>query len=377
MLLWVVFAVLTALAIAIIAAPLVRGVRASDLTGTTPDIEVYKAQLNELDRDVDRGVISVAEAESARIEVSRRLLAEEERAAKIAGAVTAGPGRAGMIGVVILVPVLAAFIYVNLGSPQLPGQPMVARIADNPETQDIRLLVARVETHLADNPEDGRGWAVVAPVYRRLGRYDDAARAFANVIRLSGTSAELEADHGEMLVAADDGVVNSAAREAFERAVALDASAIKPRFFLAMALGQDGSNDAAIAAWTDLLNTPGDPDATWRARAREQLAGLGADVPDAPAQQPGPTREQMAAAQDMSQADRQAMIEGMVSGLAERLSEGEGDIDDWLRLIRAYSVLGRPDDAVAAAQTARERFASDSAALGRIDAATRQVDNGS
>ncbi|MCC0012886.1 MAG: c-type cytochrome biogenesis protein CcmI [Rhodobiaceae bacterium] len=370
MLLWILFAAMAAFAVLIVAAPLARPGGKAARTDSA-DLEVYKAQLRELERDVDRGVIDTREAEAARIEISRRLLAEEERAGKVVEAAAGGSHKGLLYAVVTAIPLFAVGVYILLGSPQLPGQPMAQRMEEATEGQDIQLLVARVEKHLADNAEDGRGWEVLAPVYRRIGRFDDSARAYANTIRLLGETAERHADYGEMLVAAADGVVKDDARAAFERAIALDPQAIKPRFFLAMAIEQDGDDDRAIAAWNDLLASPQDPGGGWRDRVRERIAALGGKTA------PGPTQEQMAAAQEMSAGDRQAMIESMVAGLAERLEQGEGGIDDWLRLIRAYGVLGRHGDAETAAQTASSRFAGDDAALGRIDEARRQAVNGS
>lgn len=373
MLLWIVFAILTAAAVALVALPLARRRPAAGQhdAAASPDLAVYKAQLGELDRDVERGVIAPSEAEAARIEISRRLLAEQDRQAALPAAGSPASTRASLGGVVVAVPALALAGYLLLGSPQLPGQPMAERMQHQAETQDMELLVARVEKHLAANPEDGRGWDVLAPVYRRMGRFNDAARAYASAIRLLGETPERAADYGEMLVAADDGLVNADARSAFERALKLDSTAVKPRFFLALGLEQDGARDAAVAAWSDLLALPGEADAPWRERVREHLAALGAPLP------PGPTSEQVAAASQMSSGDRQAMIESMVAGLAERLANGGGSIDEWLRLIRAYGVLGKAEEARSAIATARAQFTGDNAALGRIDAAAAQIDNGS
>ena len=278
-------------------------------------------------------------------------------------------------GMVLVIPAATIGLYVLLGSPGLPGQPIADRFAAQPEDQDLAVLVARVEQHLADNPEDGRGWDVVAPVYRRLGRFDDAVRAYRNVIRLLGPTAEREADLGEMLVAADDGIVNADARAAFERALVLDERAIKPRFFLALATEQDGDAQAAIARWRELLESPEEPQGRWRDHARERLVALGGDPPPVPEAVPGPDEDQVAAAQDMSAEDRQAMIESMVSGLAERLEAEGGSVEEWIRLIRAYAVLNRPDDAQAAIAGARAQYAGDTAALGRIDAIAAQFEN--
>ncbi len=372
MLLWIIFAVLTVLAVLILAAPLARRRDGESAEAQLADMAVYKAQLSEIDRDLERGVLDKAEAESARIEVSRRLLAEEARGQ---GTAAATRTRGALTVLVLSVPVATIGFYLVLGSPDLPGQPIAERLAAQPEDQDLALLVTRVEQHLADNPQDGRGWEVLAPVYRRMGRFDDAARAYAAVIRLLGSTAERESDFGEMLVVAADGIVNADARAAFERSLTLDPRGTKPRYFLALAAEQDGDAKTAIARWTQLLASPEEPQARWRDSARERLVALGGTPPPPPETAPGPDEEQVAAAQDMSAEDRQAMIEGMVAGLAQRLGAEGGSVEEWLRLIRAYGVLNRPDDARAAIAQARAQYADDTAALGRIDAVAQQFDN--
>ena len=113
------------------------------------------------------------------------------------------------------------------------------------------MLVAKVEEHLAAHPEDGRGWDVIAPVYLRLGRADDAARAFQNAIRLLGSTAERQTGLGEAILSAEGGIVTADARTAFEAAQRLDPAAPGPRFFLALAAEQEGEAAAAADALAD------------------------------------------------------------------------------------------------------------------------------
>src|SRR5262249_32469898 len=135
----------------------------------------------------------------------------------------------------VLLPAGALTLYLLLGSPQLPGEPLAARLAAPAANRPIESLIAQVENHLERNPDDGRGWEVLAPVYMRVGRFDDAVRAWRNAIRLNGTSAVREADLGEAQVAAANGVVTEEAKAAFDRALKLDAQNVMARFYTGMA----------------------------------------------------------------------------------------------------------------------------------------------
>src|SRR5947209_4438662 len=242
--LWFVLALMTAAAMFAALWPLGRGTPVGPRGGT--DLAVYRDQLEEIARDRAAGLIGVAEAEAARVEVSRRLIAAADSQVPNA---TASEGtfrrRATTIAVLIALPALAAVLYLKLGSPQLPGQPLVSRGTTPMQERTLDTLVAQVEDHLVKNPEDGRGWEVVAPVYMRLGRFDDAVKARRNALRLNGGSAVREADLGESLMAQANGVVTDDAKAAFERALEHDAKSLKARFFLAVAAHQDGQGDKA------------------------------------------------------------------------------------------------------------------------------------
>jgi cytochrome c-type biogenesis protein CcmH len=341
-LLWISIAILTAAAIMAVLLPLGRPARESDPNEQAR--RVYRDQLKELERDKAEGRISAEEAEAARTEIARRLLAVGEpkgEAAQPDGSLAARRAAAllGLIGI----PVVSLGLYLSLGAPALPGQPLAARLAEPAAEDDVEALIARVEDHLARSPEDGRGWDVLAPVYLRLGRADDAAQAYRNAIRLLGSTAERQTGLGEAILAAEGGVVTADAREAFEAAYALDPDAPAPRFYLALAAEQEGNlSDAAELLRALLADAPAD--AHWRPAVEESLARV-----ESPS---GPTAEQMAAAEEMSAEEQTAMIEGMVEGLAERLREEPNDAEGWLRLIRSYVVLGRTSDAAEAARDA-------------------------
>jgi len=169
---------------------------------------IYRDQLEEVDRDVVRGVIAESEAGAARTEIARRLI----RAGETPPASAAGPGRLPTIAAALIVamPVAALGLYLLLGSPHDPDQPLSAR-QEAVALQDVTKLVAAVEAHLAAAPDDGKGWEVIAPVYARLGRYADAVRAYSVAISILGSTPEREAGLGEARTAMIEGMVASLA----------------------------------------------------------------------------------------------------------------------------------------------------------------------
>lgn len=346
MVFWFFIIALTASAVLAVLLPL-AGRRERAGGGVEHDREVYLDQLAELERERDEGRIGADEAEAARTEIARRLLAVDTAAEP-----AARPGRsrfrrrfAALVALVVL-PLMSIVTYNRLGSPHLPALPLQARMTAPESGQDIRALVARVEKHLAENPGDGQGWEVLGPVYMRLERPRDAMAAFASAIRLLGPTSEREASLGEAIAAAEGGIVTRSAREAFERALKLDPQSVRARFYLALAYEQEGESEKAADGFRALL-ADAPPDAPWRPFAEQALARVGGAAP-------GPTREQVAAAENMSEDDRRQMIEGMVAGLAERLERDPANPEGWVRLVRAYMVLERRDDALAAAGKALE-----------------------
>jgi len=378
MTLWFVFALMTAAAVFAVLWPLSR--RGVSLREGS-DVAVYRDQLDEIERDQATGLIGEAEAQAARVEVSRRLIAAAdstdaggetgtEKAPDVGDRSPLWRRRMTAAAALLLVPIGAAALYLTIGSPQLPGEPLAGRLQAVHDNSPIAKMVAQVESHLAKNPNDARGYEVLAPVYLRLGRAQDAVNARRKVIELAGETAARQADLGEALVVAANGVVSDEAKRAFEQALNLDPNEIKARFFTGLAAQQDGNIEKAAEIWRGLL-AKAPPDAPWVATVRQALAGIGKTVsPSAGAVasgQPGPSAADVAAAGQMSAEDRKAMIQGMVARLADRLKQDGNDVAGWQRLLRAYMVLGERDKAVAAAADARKALAGDPDKLRQID----------
>ena len=343
MTLWFVFALMTAAAVFAVLWPLGRGAR-TQRHGS--ESVVYKDQLSEVTRDAASGLIEPAEADAARVEISRRLLAASEAETNTASTASVSFRRAVAVFALIVMPLIAAGFYARLGSPALGDFPIASRTAAPAANAPLDRLVAQVETHLEKNPADGRGWEVLAPVLFKLGRYDDAARAWRNSITYNGETASRRADLGEAMAAAAGGVVTNEAKTELERAIALDPNEVKARYLVGLAAEQDGRTADAANIWRGMLASAPN-DAPWRPLVQAALVRVGVDAPKL-------SDDTVAAAKDMSESDRNTMIRGMIDRLATRLKDNGDDVEGWLRLVRAYIVLGERDKAQGALTQARQ-----------------------
>ena len=362
MALWLIFAVMTAVAMGAVLWPLVVRPRPPAAAGEN-DAAVYRDQLEEVARDQAAGRIGAGEAEAARTEVSRRLIA----AARRAGAEPPSPRpawwrrRGVAIAALVALQAAAIALYYVLGSPTLAGEPLDSRVtAAHGGDQSIEAMFAKVEGHLAEHPEDGRGWEVIAPVYMRLGRFDDAAKARANAVRLLGATAQRLADVGEALVAAADGVVTAEAKAAFDEAIRLDPTDVSARFYQGLAAEQDGSRDQAGRIWRAML-ADAPEGAQWPEYVRRALARL--DAPATAPAAPGPALP----AGEAAPSGQDQMIRSMVERLAARLQKDGSDVEGWIRLVQSYKVLGESDRVLGAIGAARHALADDADKLRRFE----------
>src|SRR6188768_2289469 len=317
MTLWFLFALMTVAAIFAVLWPLSRG--GSGQVGGSEAV-VYRDQLAEIERDVAAGLIGVSEAEAARVEIGRRLLAAADGERDLPARSNLGLRRASAIVALVGLPIAAVTFYLALGSPRLGDFPLASRTRTADVNQPLENMVAQVVAHLEKNPADARGWTVLAPVLARLGRYDDAVGAYRNVITYAGDNAERRADLGEALALAAGGVVTAEAKSEFERAVAQNSEEPRANYFLGLAAEQDGRKADAAAIWRAVL-AKAPPDAPWRPLVQDALTRVGGSAA------PSLSNETMAAAKDMSDPDRNEMIRGMVDRLAMRLKQNSGDVE--------------------------------------------------
>tara|TARA_E500000318_G_scaffold84121_2_gene79849 strand:- start:27 stop:1535 length:1509 start_codon:yes stop_codon:yes gene_type:complete len=371
---------------------------ADDEEAGSEALAVYRDQLQELERDLDAGRLGAEDFEAAKLEVERRMLAaaaEQEKAETASPQSVRKRRLAASVLVIFAVPAGALLTYVSVGNPSMPDLPLAARtdgagtraLAGSPgnpaSTQGsagapqqaqpgVSEMVSGLEAKLANNPDDGDGWALLGRSYMVTERYDDAVEAYGKALALVPDNLQLVAARGEALVLAADGMVPPAAVEDF-RAVNLS-QPLEPRarYYLGLARSQAADAAGALKWWIALeADTP--PGAPWEALVTQRIDEIGTEAgidvaslrdaerksrPERPQQMatpmpnappagttPGPTADDVAAAQNMTAEDRSAMIQSMVDGLASRLEEEPDDLDGWLRLARAYGVLGKTEEA--------------------------------
>ncbi|MEM7221771.1 MAG: c-type cytochrome biogenesis protein CcmI [Pseudomonadota bacterium] len=344
---WLIAGSLILITLAVLLIPLLRAAK-TPAPRTEHDLAVYRDQLAEVERDLSRGVLDPEEAEAARQEVKRRLLVADATPNQPAAA-----RRAGLvlpIALALLVPAASLALYFGLGSPGQPSLPFAERPAPEPPPVEMVQAIEQLAARLAQQPEDTQGWQLLGRSYAQLGRFREAAEAFNQSIAHGDDSADAYANLGEMLAAAQNGTLGAASRQAFAAALERDPNNPRARYYGGLALAQDGRLAEALQVWRN-LERDSPTEAPWRPLLEQQIAALGAELGEAPAA-PGPSQSDVAAAAEMSPEERAAFIESMVARLASRLQETPDDLEGWLRLARAYGVLGRRDDGLAALERA-------------------------
>ena len=379
MVFWIVCAVLTLIVAALMAAPLLRPKEMGD---DNPDIAIYRAQLAEIDRDLERALLEPEEAERARTEVARRLLAASKAAVKPTAA--SKPNRWLPATLVIVMLGVGFGTYAIIGAPGYPDMPLQGRLAASEEMRanrpsqaaleaaapvppaadvpdEYRTAVDQLRVIAPTRPDDLEAWSRLAVAEVELRNYAGAAIAQQKVVTIKGEAVEI-LDLQRLLdlkVVAAGGFVSPEAEEVIGRIMDIDAGNIAARYYLGALYNQTDRPDLALRLWREIVEN-GDPSNFHVASARAQIgdAAFRAGVEYALPEARGPSFAQMDAAQDMSEEDQQAMIGGMVAGLADRLATQGGPAEDWARLIRAYGVLGNQEAARTVWTEAQQVFVS-------------------
>jgi len=352
MMLWVIFVLLALATGALLVVPLLR--RAADpLARSAFDLQVYREQLAELDRDKERGVLAADQAEAARTEIHRRILAAEETDSAPRSASRLQLPLALLLGLGL--PLIAAVIYSRLGAPELPGKPFAARQAD--PAFKMEALLGQLAAHLQAQP-DGDGYRRLGEGYMTLQRYQEAVEAFRQAQALGVQDGTMASSWGEAVTMTQGGMVGPEARHEFLQALAEDPHNPQARFYIGLGYAQIGEFNKAVAIWRDLEKDSGG-DAPWLPALRQHIAEAAkqggfdpASVPPAAPEIPkGPEANPGAAAAIASMApeQRDATIRSMVDGLAAKLKDKPDDFDGWMRLAMSYKVLKETDKAKDAA----------------------------
>jgi cytochrome c-type biogenesis protein CcmH len=404
MMLWLILTVMTSAAAVWLSVPFIRRLDRPQ-AGGAGEVEVYRDQLQEIDRELRQGLIDGRDADIARIEVKRRVLTldrPERPAMPRLALVERNFAVLGVTGVVLLGSV--ALYGVTEGQRAPLDISATTEQATRSERQPqnsvppVEEMIQRLATRLVQNPNDLDGWRTLGWAYLNTGRFSEAGEVYAKAIELGPDIAELRGARVEALVRAADGIVTPDAKSAIEDALKLDRTDIRARFFMGLAKAQAGDRASALADWRTLL-TDANSDEPWTADLKDRISelesGVDADAgavatasewavagslasrtpavsPSAPRDEMGPGRQDVPTAKAMPPADRSAMIRGMVDRLANRLEQSPRDADGWIKLIRARIVLGESDLARQALRRGLQAFGEDPPERDRIVAAAQQ-----
>jgi cytochrome c-type biogenesis protein CcmH len=353
------------------------------------DLLIYKDQLVEVEKDLEKGVLSKSESDAARIEVSRRILLADKRSKLEKQTVSISQNHNKLITFIILIFILAGSfsIYAFLGNPSLPDMPLQARLAEIKENRSQRIsqeeaellvpdeiieapsdylaLVSKLRIAMKERPNDIQGLRLLALHEFSLGKYRSARKAHLKIINVLGETATAKdlIDFAEVMIVATNGYVSPEAEFILRRGLEMKPNDGRARYYSGLSMAQSGRPDVTLRLWENLLDE-GPDDAPWIPLIKEQIVDVArlVGVNLAQDQLPGPTSEQINSAETMSDIDRKEMIQGMVSSLSNRLANEGGTVNEWARLIRALGVLGETANASKIwieAQTIFERNSSD------------------
>ncbi|PZO67113.1 MAG: c-type cytochrome biogenesis protein CcmI [Paracoccus denitrificans] len=387
-------------------APLMRPVTVARPTAAY-DLDVYRQQLRDVERDVSRGVIPPDEADRVRVEISRRVLEADRALATTQKTADRAPGAGAVIAltVAILLGCLGAYIF-YLGHPAMPDQPLSARLASAKANYDARptqqaaeaafpetpvdadpsyaALVQQLRERVAAQPNDQQALRLLVRNEQALGHIRAAKDAQTRLIALnaSGTSADDLAELAALTVASAGGIVTAEAERHIDDALKLDAQNGLARYLRGVLLAQTGRPDLTFPIWADLLTRDDAASAPWASSVRQAMPAIAwlAGQPDytlpeppAAAALPGPDADAVAAAADQTPEERAEMVQGMVASLESRLATDGGSAEEWARLITAHVVIGNTDHARNILAEARQIFASSPDGLTTINSAATQA----
>jgi cytochrome c-type biogenesis protein CcmH len=389
---WIAIGLMALATIAALLWPILKA-PAATMSRAAYDMTVFQDQLKEVDRDLERGVLTADEADAARLEIQRRILSASKAPMETTTSETepkTSRGRIGIAAVVaVLVPLLAVGIYIEVGAPGLTKPEALKAEANGegqtaehggPSDEQINKMVEQLAQKVAQNPNDAEGVTLLARTYRQLGRFADAVKQYNHLVLLK-PEADTFSSLGEVIVAAADGQVSKEAHDALLKALSLDRTEPRARFYLGLEQAEKGQPKNAIAIWRD-LSASAPQDAPWLGMVKEQMAGVaqeagippmtvdpkhpldfvpaeemalakmqaaapplagatppaGAPMAGMPPGMPG-GGPNMSALQGSMSPDQIKMVEGMVKGLAEKLEKNPDDYKGWMMLGRSYTVL--------------------------------------
>ncbi|MCF8473333.1 MAG: c-type cytochrome biogenesis protein CcmI [Emcibacter sp.] len=352
---WVLFFGLLLVTLIFILVPLFR-YRNKITPPADNNLDVYKAQLSELEADQENGIVSEAEAASARLEIERRLLrvAEGNDTAKKQALENMIPKNYLALASAFIL-IVTSGLYFIIGSPGMPdfalkdqSHSMAKLAARDSGSENIINEVAKVRAYLQANPNDAEAWHALGQYSVQLKDKAMAASSFQRWYELSPNNVEAAVIYAESLIVLSDGQIGPAASLVFNKARRVDFRNPGLRHYTALAQYQAGNVEQALNMWKTLETDSAD-DAPWLphvkswVRRAERDLGISTTANDvAPTISPS----DKAAIEQMSDEEQSAMIKSMVARLQEKMDQNPDNIEGWFRLAKAYMVLGQKEDVI-------------------------------
>lgn len=355
---WLGVLILAAIGAVSVVWPLLRSGGAQTLDRADGALAIFTDQLAEVDRDMARGLISETEADAAKTEIKRRMLsADKERGS--AGHATGG--NIVLLAMAVAVPLGAAGIYSVMGAPDVPSVPFAERAQEQETQSDLTVLTERLESRLLAEPGGGEseGWQLLATTYMNMGRVGDSIRAWEVLVAREDATSATYSQYAEALITAESGVVTTRARAALAKAQELDPANPAVTYYIAIGMEQDGQTPSARRLLIERIAQETTPQ-EWMPFFMSEVNRMGAEFGLDPVNLPefadaprGPSQEDVEAAAELTPEERMEFIRSMVAGLAERLADDPSDLQGWMQLARAYSVLGETENAREALTSAK------------------------
>lgn len=381
-LIWIIIALIITITLGLLIWPILRDRNTQITVRESYDVAIYKDQLKEADREFERGLLTTEQLDAVKTEIQRKLIvaADQSAAAVYASSEPSNPKMITAFGLVLFLSIGSVAVYSYLGSPTLGNLAFVDRDIEKERkaqsggqaVSEMTTVIDRLEQKLATDPNNLEGWLMLGRSAISMGQFPRAVKAYEQALALSPGNIDVLIDYAETLVLSNEGQVTEDALKSFKYAHKTNAAHPKARYYIALHHAQAGNMRLAIQDWVDLLAISL-PDAPWIQTVQSQIKDaakeskidiasikpsleaqpIGANIRESPqATVPGPSQSEVKAAGEMSADERQKMILSMVKRLADRLEENPNDRQGWLRLSKAYNVLGDTEKAGQALQQA-------------------------
>ena len=329
---------------------------------------IYYDQLNEIKRDLDRGLLSPLDGEALKAEIEKRLETNEKNITAEATNKQKKPSTRIPIVMAILmagvIPFMSYGLYFYLGSPEKKDLPFAKRKpVSSVDTTNVKMdvLVKKLRKRLDQDPDQLKGWILLGKSLVNLNRFDDASKAFKRALEIAPNRAEIASFAAETSFMAQGGEFNQEVRYFFKLAQKINPREHKALYYLGLDAFMEKKYSTAIQYWVDLISIS-PVGAPWLDSVRDRLIVASKagklkissfasrvksqrlnDNQQSP--EPSPTQEDIKNANDMSEKERKFFIRSMVDRLAERLKSEPNNLNGWRRLARAYRVLGEKQNA--------------------------------